>query len=533
LIQAPDLRFQFELCCFDDNKDIPVSTPDWKALLDAGIRAMRQQKPDQALWNLERAYQLAPAERLVRYWLGNASRVNGNGARAEQLYDELLEGNVRDIDTAFAKAFLLREQGRSTDAAATLLTLVNALPRDLETQLKVAGFLRDMNHLDEAISVCEQAISTSPERADLRFKTARLYLATGKFDDAITYLQQALAIDPGMGSAWLGIAQLHRFTSIEDKYFIGLENASLDDLTREAEMCIAFARGKANDDLQRWPEAWQQFTLGNNIHKKENPWDQEKWNRTVSHALKTPTSVHAPANSRRPVFIVGMIRAGTTLLEQRLDRHPDITGRGELNFLAHMAGLFPDISKLSKADKATIADEIWTQMRLQGPQEAIYIDKNPLNFRFLNFLFAVLPEAKVIHIHRDGRDSCLSSYFQLFQHPDTGFSNDLNHTVDYYRGYRRLMAYWQSQFPERIHNISYVELVESTRSTLAGVLEFVGANWDEAVMETGGPSTVVRTASAWQARQPLYRRSLGRWKNYYDQAPEFFDAIAWIDQSFG
>ena len=515
----------------DDDRDIPVSTPDWKALLDAGIQAVQQKKPDQALQHLEQAYHLAPAERLVRYWLANASRLNGNTARAEQLYDELLEEDVRDIDTAVAKAFLLREQGRSTDAAAILLTLVNALPQDLETQLKVIGFLRDSNHLDEAISVCKQAISTSPERADIRFKMARLYLAIGKFDDALTYLRQALAINAGMGNAWLGIAQLQRFESIEDKDFLGLEKASLGDLTPEAEMCIAFASGKANDDLRRWPQAWQQYTLGNNIHKKDQPWDQEKWNRTVSRILKTPTNVRAPANSRRPVFIVGMIRAGTTLLEQRLDRHPDITGRGELNFLAHMAGLFPDISKLSEADKVTVADEIWAQMRLQGPQEAIYIDKNPLNFRFLSFLFAVLPEARVIHIHRDGRDSCLSSYFQLFQHSDTDFSNDLNHIVEYYREYRRLMAHWQSQFPGRIHNISYAGLVESTRSTLAGVLEFVGADWDEAVMETGGRSRVIRTASAWQARQPLYQRSLGRWKNYYDQAPEFFDAIARIDQS--
>ena len=311
----------------DDDKDIPVSTPDWKALLDAGIQAVQQKKPDQALQHLEQAYHLAPAERLVRYWLANASRLNGNTARAEQLYDELLEEDVRDIDTAVAKAFLLREQGRSTDAAAILLTLVNALPQDLETQLKVTGFLRDSNHLDEAISVCKQAISTSPERADIRFKMASLYMAIGKIDDEITYLQQALDINASMGSAWLGIAQLHRFKSVEDKHFIELENASLANLTKEAEICIAFARGKANDDLQHWPQAWQQFTLGNNIHKKEKPWDQEKWNRTVSRALETSTSVRAPANSRRSVFIVGMTRAGTTLLEQRLDRHPDITGR--------------------------------------------------------------------------------------------------------------------------------------------------------------------------------------------------------------
>jgi tetratricopeptide (TPR) repeat protein len=514
-----------------DDKDVRLNTPIWKTLLDAGIQAVQQQKPGQALHNLEQAYQLAPADRLVRYWLGNASRLSGNTSRAEQLYDGLLEEDSRDIDAAFAKAFLMREQGRSSDAAATLLTLVNALPQDLETQLKAAGFLRDSNHLDEAISVCQRAIALSPERADIRFKVARLYLATGKFDDSLAYLRQALDINAGIGSAWLGMAQLKRFENVEDKDFLGLENASLGNLTKEAKMCIAFALGKANDDLQRWPQAWQQFTLGNNIHKNDKPWDPEKWNRTVSRTLETPTGVRAPSNGRRPVFIVGMIRAGTTLLEQRLDRHPDITGRGELNFLAHMAKLFPDTTKLSKADKVTVAEELWTHMRLQGPQAGIYIDKNPLNFRFLNLLFEVLPEARVIHIHRDGRDSCLSSYFHLFQHTDTDFSNDLNHIVDYYRGYRRLMAYWQTQFPKRIHNITYADLIESTKSTLAGVLDFVDADWDEAVMENGSQSGVVRTASAWQARQPLYRRSLGRWKNYYDQAPEFFDAIARIDQS--
>lgn len=514
-----------------DDKDILLNKPDWKTLLDVGIQAVQQQKPDQALFNLEQAYQLAPAERLVRYWLGNASRLSGNMSRAQQLYDDLLKEDVRDIDAAFAKAFLMREQGRNSDAATTLLTLVNALPQDLETQLKVAGFLRDNNQFDEAISVCQRAITLSPERADIRFKMARLYLASGKLDDALTYLRQALDINAGMGSAWLGIAELQRFESAEDKDFLGLENASHGNLTSEAKMCIAFGRGKANDDLRRWPQAWQQFILGNKIHKKAQPWDQDKWHRTVSRTLETPTSVRAPSNSRRPVFIVGMIRSGTTLLEQRLDRHPDITGRGELNLLADMAGLLPDITKLSETDKVTIADELWDLMRQQGPQEAIYIDKNPLNFRFLNFLFAVLPEARVIHIHRDGRDSCLSSYFHLFRHADTGFSNDLNHIVDYYREYRRLMVHWQSQFPGRIHNITYADLVESTKSTLAGVLNFLNEDWDEAIMETGHQSRVVSSASVWQARQPLYRRSLARWKNYYDQAPEFFDAIARIDKS--
>jgi tetratricopeptide (TPR) repeat protein len=508
-----------------------MNMPDWKSLLEAGIQAVQQQNPTRALQNLNEAFSMAPTQRLVRYWLGNASRLSGNTTRAEELFDGLLIEDAGDVNTAFAKAFLLREQGRTGDAAATLVTLVKALPQDLETQLKAAGFLRDINHFEEAISICQQAAVLSPQRADIHIKLARLYLAIGDFDNARPRLRQALDIDGSFGGAWLSLSQLQRFKSVEDRDFLALEKASQSEPAREAVMCITFALGKANDDLGRWPEAWQQFIRGNRIRKADQPWDQEKWHRFVSDSLKTPAPAQIQPKSRQPVFIVGMLRAGTTLLEQRLDRHPDITGRGELNFLGHMAGLFPDITKLTETEKTEIANELWTQMRLQGPQEAIYIDKNPLNFRFLNFLFAVLPEAKVIHIHRDGRDSCLSCFFQLFQHADANFSNDLNHLVDYYRGYRQLMARWRSQFPGRIHDISYADLVESTRPTLAGSLDFIGADWNETVLETGGPTRAVRTASAWQARQPLYRRSLSRWENYYDLAPEFFDAIARVDQS--
>ena len=501
-------------------------------MLEAGIQAVQQQDPVRALQNLEQAYALAPAERLVRYWLGNANRLSGNLSRAEQLFNDLLDEDPADANTAVAKAFLLRDQGRSEDAAATLVALVNELPQDLETQLKVAGFLRDSSHFDEAIEVCLRAVALSPQRADIHIKLARLYLATGDFNNALPRLRQALDIDSSIGGAWLSMAQLQKFKSVEDEDFLALEKASRSKPAREAEMCISFALGKANDDLQRWPQAWQHVSRGNSIRRADQPWDLEKWNQKVSDLIKTPANRPTSTSKRRPVFIVGMPRSGTTLLEQRLDRHPLVTARGELNFLSHMAGLFPDITRMSAAQKSTVADELWIQMRLQGAENAIYIDKNPLNFRFLGFLFAVLPEAKVIHVQRDGRDSCLSCFFQLFQHADANFSNDLNHLVDFYRGYRRLMAHWQSQFPGQICNITYANLVQSTRATLERVLDFIDADWDEAVMETGGQTRAVRTASAWQTRQPLYQRSLGRWKNYHDQAPHFFDAIARIDEAY-
>jgi hypothetical protein len=143
-----------------------------------------------------------------------------------------------------------------------------------------------------------------------------------------------------------------------------------------------------------------------------------------------------------------------------------------------------------------------------------------------------LPTAKVLHVTRDGRDSCISCYFQLFQHADTAFSNSLKDLVDFYSGSRRLMASWEKNYPERILRVNYDELVKSSDEVLARVLRFLGKDWDAAVMQTSNQAQLVRSASVWQARQPVHTRSVDRWSHYYDQAPEFFTQLAAIDSDY-
>ena len=156
-----------------------------------------------------------------------------------------------------------------------------------------------------------------------------------------------------------------------------------------------------------------------------------------------------------------------------------------------------------------------------------------MNFRHLGLLFAVLPSARVLHVVRDGRASCLSCYFQLFQHRDTAFSYDLENLAEFYAGYRRMTAHWESEYPERIMRVNTEELVGSSRSVLADVLQFLDVDWDEAVPGTGARDAVVRSASVWQARQPLHGGSMDRWRNYAELAPEFFARLADIDRQYG
>lgn len=503
-----------------------MTNPDWQSLVAAARRAIERGDGDTAMAALAQARRSAPDERAVRYWLGNALRLTGRPAEAEAEFRALLRAESGDADSAFALAWLLREQGRPDAAAEALLAVSRAPGADLDRLLRVAGFLRDSNRYTDAIDVLERALALRAEDAGLRFRLARLYQATGRFDDALAQLRDATERDASLGGAWLSLAQLQRFDAADAPDFRRLRKAAARPAGPEAEMCLAFALGKAYDDIGEWRDAWHHYTRGNALRRAAQPWDRESWRRQCRAALtaaQQPAPI-PPHPERHPVYIVGMLRSGTTLLEQLLDRHPRVTGRGELNLLARLAQSRPP------HDRATAAATLWTHLRLDGREDGYYIDKNPLNFRFLGLLAETLPEARIVHVLRDGRDSCLSCHFQLFQHPDAGFTDDLGDLLKVYRDYRRLMGHWQQTLGERLCTVRYEALVRDADEAVRRVLAFLDLEPAAAAEPSGGPERPVRTASAWQARQPVYRASIGRWRNYREFAPEFFDALQTLDE---
>jgi tetratricopeptide (TPR) repeat protein len=441
------------------------------------MEAMNLQQGAAALDLLQQAYRLAPRERDIRYWLGNALRLCGRMVEAERMLRGLMKDHPADGESGFALAYLLRAQGRPAESAKTLLQLARTCPGDLQTLLKVTGFLRDANCFEEAIEVLRWHW-TSLQMTPTCTSNWLDYSGHRAFPEALSNLRLALDRNPRLGGAWLGLAQLQAVTDTASPDWQRIEWAGGQNLGEEAGMCLAFARGKGLDDLGEWQSAWNEFTRGNRLRRATQTWNRQAWQQFVSATLRSPAP-RGPADkqaARRPVYIVGMLRSGTTLLEQLLGRHPLITGRGELNVLPHLAANSPGMGQLSPARRRAFGDELWTQLRLDGPAHHHYIDKNPLNFRFLGFLLDVLPETKVIHVSRDGRDSCLSCHFQLFQHPDAAFANDLEDLLDYYRGYRQLMAHWTASAGDRIHAVKYHELVNSPRKTLDDALGFL--NWN-------------------------------------------------------
>ncbi len=512
-----------------------VTRPDWRQFLQQGIDEVRAQRGAAALHSLQQALRLQPGSRDCLHWLGQALRLCGHHEQAESAFRSLLAEHPSDAETAIALAFLLREQGRNRELGAVLTGFASLPEANTTDLLKIAGLLRDSNRFHDAISVMQSVIRRDGGQAVDYFRLARLLQGTGQHEAALQAYRDALERNPGLGGAWLGLATLQRFTSEDQPDWQLLAHAppAADD---ESAMCLAFARAKGFDDLQQYSRAWNQYQEGNSLRRLRQPWNCTAWQEFCKQvmAMEIPLQSGIP-RPWRPVFIVGMLRSGTTLLEQLLDRHPQVCARGELNFLAHAWKLWQQ-NPASPAFKNELAEHLWMHLRQDGPEDLCYIDKNPLNFRFLPLVAALLPEARIVHLRRDGRDSCLSCYMQLFQHPDSAFSNDLDDLVQYYGDYRRLMQRFDRQARGQMLTVSYEELVNNSEVTLRPVLQFLGL--PEPGPGSGHPGQPgkeqrpIRTASSWQARQDIHRRSLGRWRNYYPFAPEFFDRIASLDQQF-
>ena len=507
-------------------------TMSWQNLLAEGIEAVRDQQGNAAKAVLQRALKLNRSDRDIRYWLANAHRLCGEVDQSHHLFSQLLNENPADSEAAFGAAYLLRENGQPELAAKLLANLAANMDDAPQLLLQISGFLRDINQFELALQVMDRAVERSPHIGDLYFKRARLQQALGRFDRAIRDLRKALDLDPQIGGAWLNLSQLQTFSDAAHPDWQRIDQTLPASLNREARMCLAFAKGKGLDDLGHWQEAWDSYRYGNQLQREVFAWSQPAWPEFVSNTLKSGLQESpTPVNSgRRPVYIIGMLRSGTTLLEQLLSQHPEVTARGETNWLAHLHKTREGQHQVSDQRRQQESELLWTQLRLDGPEHNVFIDKNPLNFRFVGLLAEVAPEARIIHVNRDGRESCLSCFFQLFQHPDAGFSYSLDDLVAYYRGYKQLMAHWRRLLGDRMIEINYDELVSEPENSVDRLLDTLGLDPTRRPDSTAPGTRPIRTASSWQARQPVHSRSIGRWRHYYEFAPEFFDALAAIDE---
>jgi tetratricopeptide (TPR) repeat protein len=465
--------------------------------------------------------QLHPQQAELHYLRGNALRIAQRHDEAEADFRAALRLAPGHRQAALSLAYMLREHGRIGAAGDVIIGQWRAQPGDAEHSVELLEFLRESGAQKQARALAAAAQERWPQHARITAIAGELALAFGDFASAQTLLRRAVELDPNQGPAWLRLSYCQRCADAADPDLARVRAAWNDrQLTVPARTCAGFGVGKLLDDLDDCAGAAAVLREANALAKAQSEWKVDTWQALIERQLSRPPlpALDAVAGFV-PVFVVGLPRTGTTLVATRLARRADVHDRGELNWIAAMHEHLSSQDALAdRSALQSVAALIATQMGRDDAPARCYIDKNPLNFVYLNLILALFPNARILHCRRDARDTALSLWSQHFAHPDLAFSYDFAGIAGVARHEQRLMAHWHSTYPAAILDVDYEALVADPMAQLARIAGFVGL--PDAAPTAAPSGDVITTASVWQARQPVYTQAVGRWRRYAAFVPE-------------
>ena len=449
-----------------------------------------------------------------------------------------INGTESSSHSALGKTLVRLERAVEAEAACRRAIELDAASADAYANLGTA--LRFQGHLSEAMSAYQTALERDPSYAEVYNNLGMAYVDEGNFERANQCYRTAVDIDPDMPEVLVNLAMSRRYTETDSREIEDLETfLEHQTLRRESRAAVHFALGKMRDDRAEYDKAFHHYSLGNDIKA-----DRVRFHGT-SHvkSLRALRETYSPAlfsrfagfgvSSELPVFIIGMPRSGTTLVEQILASHPEIYAAGELTHIweiskrleALLGEPYPEcINALTAETSVEFAREYLVNLKCLSPVAVRAVNKMPYNFLHLGLIAILFPGARIIHCRRDARDVCLSNFFQLYIEAQY-FTYRLSDLALYYNEYAGLMTHWRKSLPMEIYEISYEELVDDLEHQTRGLLEHMGLDWDERCLQFYDTRRAIQTASNWQVRQPLYRRSRGRWKCYEAYLGELFDAL--------
>ena len=301
---------------------------------------------------------------------------------------------------------------------------------------------------------------------------------------------------------------------------------------------LHFALAKAYNDLKRYEPAFEHLQKGNAIKRRRVSYGEAldmEFSRAIAASFTSElfeTRRGAGDPSDVPVFVVGMPRSGTTLVEQILASHPSVFGAGELMYMyrlaesGHAGGNFPfDIASLPDDALRRFGGFYAARVRALAPQAKRIVDKLPANFRLVGLIRLALPNARIIHVRRDPLDTCFSCYSKLFSQ-NLDFTYDLGELGRYYKAYDKLMEHWRNVLPEgAMLEVQYEDLVSDFEPQARRLIAYCGLEWDDGCLSFHKTVRPVRTASAGQVRQPVFKTSIGRWRPYREHLRPLLDAL--------
>jgi tetratricopeptide (TPR) repeat protein len=479
-----------------------------------------------------------------------------------------IESSPRTAEYHELMGRVLIELGRDETAAQAFQNAIGLKPTWAKPKIELAKLLMAHGQEREAPPYLLEALACDPQNAGAHMLLAQCYITTEKFDQGESSLKEAIEINPGLTEAHTmlgyrlqtrgqfeearaafekasqggrgpvmalyGLVQGRRISDEDMPLVKQLEDRLAEENTDPGDlMSLRYALGKAYEDMGRFERATEEYVAANKLAFVEclggRPFRRQDYSTVLDRNIETfsrnietffkempKSSPRANDSTSDPIFVVGMMRSGTTLLEQILSSHPDIFGGGEMNFwLDHSnAAVDYDKKKVNMERLAKLRKDYLEEISSVSGSSRFVVDKMPQNFQILGLLHVAFPNSRILHLRRDPRDNILSIFTTPYQiSPE--YAHDLGSIRFAYDEYLRVMAHWRKVLPSKIFlEIDYEDLVFNRKNVLQSICDILKIEWDESLLNHQNNARVVNTPSLWQVRQPMYFSSIGRWKRF-------------------
>ena len=434
---------------------------------------------------------------------------------------------------------LLRELNRPTEAYGHCLRAVELAPESVEAHTNLAAVLSDLSRAGEAAKEFEKALSIDPEHAGAWEGLGAVHQQRGAFDEATTCFRKLVDNPDRAPLAYRALTVMKRLDDNGNDIQRMRALLSSDNLSERHQGTLHYALGTIEHQSGNFDEAFAHFETANKLWSKSVPYIDDDYRRFVDAVIEVFTREFIEASAarmgtltERSVFIVGMPRSGTTLIEQILSSHPEVYGAGELTFFnivrqdiqrtcgsvtesaPESAKAYPRcVSKLSAEDGSRFAQAYLDLLNRLAADASRVTDKMPSNYANVGLIWSLLPRARIIHCNRNPLDSGLSCFITCFAKGNT-FSCDLRDIGRMYLHSQRFMEHWRSIRPEAVLDVNYEELVADQEEQSRRLIDFIELEWDDRCLRFHETERVVKTASMSQVRRPMYSSSVDRWRCY-------------------
>ncbi len=455
----------------------------------------------------------------------------GNVAQAEADLRALVAQGIRNARLYSDLATICARTGRWDEAGELWRKALRVEPTLLEAQMNLAECYQRGGDLAKAASLYRQVLAERSDLVAARYLLGNILKAQGELAEAAACYKAVLEREPAYTQAHFTYAGIHRYKESSDPHLMAMLNLyEAPVLKDENRIHLAFALGKAFEDLGDYSRAFDYLETGNELRFREFNYsiDGDKALidsiiRAFNHDAVAERQITAQ-NSDRPIFIVGMPRSGTSLVEKILASHSDVHGAGELDYLFALGTSrflskannfqYPSLDTYPRTVFEEVGESYLEQIARLNQEARFVTDKMPFNMMMLGLIRIALPNATIIHCVRDARDTCLSIFKQNFSTGNYRFAYNLKTVAQFYNEYARLMEHWHAALPGAIYDVHYEALAQDPEVEIPKLLAACGLEFQDACLHFDKSKAVVRTASAFQVRQPMYTSSVSLWKKY-------------------